>query len=180
MTVTATDLFDYSPASAAAAAEWIVEIPMPYLPGGKPAGWLGANDDHPAGKNARWWYAKRLKIANAWRAAAIQALQRAGVPVGLTCQIEVRIGFRFPTARSNRRDLPNLEPTLKPVIDALNPTKVQNQKGRMIPIPGAGIVADDNQRYVLRGPEVLIGEPLGKDHQHKGMVILYLRRIGQQ
>jgi hypothetical protein len=183
MTITDAPLVDYSPAAAAAAADWVVEVRMPGVRVGRnpgsSVGWLCSNDDHPAGRNARWYYARRLQIANAWRHATIQALTDAGVPTGLTCPVEVRVGFRFHTARSNRRDLPNLEPTLKSIIDALNPTKRQVQKGKLITIHGRGVIADDHQKYLLRGPEVLIGEPLGIDSHCGGMVILYLRRLTQ-
>lgn len=168
--------FDFSPEAAAAAADWVVEIPMPYLPDGKPAGWLGSNDPKPTGKKINWWYAKRNAIANAWRAAAYQALCRAGVPTGLDL-IELRIGYRFTTAKGHGRDLPNLEATVKPVQDALRPTKTQLHGSKLVTMVGAGIVADDNQRHILRGPEVLIGKPVGTKTHVKGVMILYIRRL---
>ncbi len=161
------------------ADSWRVEIPMPVhgpdAPAalrGEPAGWLSLNN-LPVGTKSisRFWRAKK-----AWRLAARDAYRRHRVPQGLD-RIYLVVEFRFPVRNKNLNPS-NYEPTVKPIIDALQPEKTGMRRNpktkKLAPFVdyGWGVVPDDAQRHVVRGPELLVGEPLGRTSPIKGMVII--------
>jgi hypothetical protein len=105
--------------------------------------------------------------------AAAAAYERAALPKGLG-RIYVEVVFRFPDLI--RRDPDNYSATVKPTIDALQPRKVrhvQNKKTGKLEIrvdAGWGVIPADDPRYVVRGPEQPVGEPLGRDNPCKGVI----------
>lgn len=138
----------------------------------KPVGWLSLND-RPGGRGAAIaaWRAK-----TAWRTAAYNALLRRRLPTGLA-RIYVQVEFRFPDRL--HRDPSNFEPTVKPIIDALQTTRQYHRKKRgggleLVVEPGIGMVLGDDPRYLVRGPELPVGEPLGRANPIKGVVILHI------
>lgn len=169
------------PAPATIAEGWRIEIPMPdHGPDaparlrGKPVGWLNLNKltGGVRANQDRWWAKK------AWRLAAYLAYQQARLPRGLPC-VYIEVEFRFPDR--THRDPSNYELTVKPIIDALQPEKsgvrYNPAKKRRLPFvdKGWGVIPGDDPRYVVRGPELAIGEPLGRTNPVKGMVILHIK-----
>ncbi len=158
----------------AVADGWRVEIPMPTGRGGTPVGWLSLND--------RGHWSRRHKVTKACRAAARDASCANRLPRGLD-HVHVQVEFRFPDRR--RRDPSNFEGTAKPVIDALQPPKttiirdkasgrpkVRNGKIQKQEEVGWGVVPGDDPRYITRGAEMPVGEPLGRTSPTTGMVII--------
>lgn len=172
---------DRSAATALAEDDgWIrVEVPMPVFEDGarqwQPVGWLSLNNlPKRARDRIRWDQAKAL-----WRRAAYNALRKARVPTGLN-RIEVRVQFRF--AEESGQEPPNYEPTVKPIIDALQkqkqyPQRTRRDGTRLVIELGVGVVPTDGRQHVTRGPEMPVGEPLGKHSRVQGMVIVYIRPI---
>lgn len=167
-------------AAAITASEWRVEIEMPvHVDGrdrGKPVGWLTLNKI----QGGVWGAIGRWRAAKAWRIAAYDAYKRAKLPRGLRC-VYVEVEFRFPDR--TRRDLPNFELTVKPVIDALQPEKSGMRYNphlkRKAPFvdKGWGVIPGDDRRYLIRGPELPPGEPLGRQNPIKGMIILHITHL---
>lgn len=160
--------------------DWIrVEIPMPVFDDGprqwQPVGWLNSNNlPDTVRKKIIWDEAKAL-----WRRAAYNAYVRARVPTGVD-RIEVRIEFRF--LENHDQEPSNYEFTVKPIIDALQPLKSYPQKKRkggtrLVIELGAGVIPRDSQRHLVRGPELPVGAPLGKNSRVKGMVIVHIRPL---
>jgi hypothetical protein len=168
------------PAPAPVAEGWRVPIDMPVHDSGrnrgKPVGWLSLNNvaGGAAGAIARW------RASKAWRAAAYNALTKAMVPVGLG-RVYIEVELRFPDRL--HRDPANFEPTVKPCIDSLQSMRRYVRKhpktGRdeLVIELGRGVVPGDDPRYVVRGPELPVGEPLGRANPIKGMVILHIRPL---
>jgi hypothetical protein len=162
---------------------WRIEIPMPVhgpdAPSrlrGKPVGWLSLNKLAGGVRAAqdRWW------VKKAWRLAACLAYQRHRLPRGLP-RIYIEVEFRF--SDRTRRDPSNLELTVKPIVDALQPERsgirYNPAKKRREPFvdKGWGVIPGDDPRYVVRGAEMEIGEPLGRTNPIKGMVILHIKPL---
>lgn len=169
-----------APAALAEVDGWIrVEIPMPVFDSGsrqwQPVGWLSLNNLPERARDRIWWdKAKAL-----WRRAAYNAYLKARVPTGLN-RIEVRVQFRF--AEEHGQEPPNYEPTVKPIIDALQKQKQYRRRTRsgawrLVVEMGVGVVPTDGRQHLRRGAELPVGEPLGKDHRIQGMVIVYIRRL---
>jgi hypothetical protein len=105
---------------------WTILIPAPDR-------WLTAND------RGRWDIARRVKT---WRDAAFVAAFQVKPPKGLE-RVRVDVLWTF-AGRSPVREIENLRPTLKAVIDgAVGP------KGKTA--PGYGIVVDDSDRHLVYG-----------------------------
>ncbi len=166
------------PESADTAKVWRVEVVMPvHTEGrnrGKPVGWQSLNN-LPANVQQKidWDRARRE-----WRIAAYIATVAAAVPRHLG-RIEVTVEFRFPTRGD--RDPGNLEPTVKPCIDALGPQRVYRSKAKkkdfgLVVELGRGVIETDSPRHLAR-PDPIIGEPLGTKNPIKGMVILHVRQL---
>lgn len=113
---------------------------MPVNRNGEPVGWLSLNDH-------RTHWRERARMAKTWRTAAYKAFERRNLPKGLS-HVYITVEFRFLVRR--RRDPANLEPTVKPIIDALTPTSTKHAvvKGRtqMSVLLGWGVVEDDDPR----------------------------------
>jgi len=79
-----------------------------------------------------------------------------------------------------RRDPSNYELTVKRCIDALQPMRSyvrkhsKTKKPELVIELGVGVVEGDDPRYVVRGPEMPVGLPLGTKNPVKGMVILHI------
>jgi hypothetical protein len=144
---------------------------------GQLVGWLSLNKLPVGAKaHARHWRARR-----AWRLAGKLAYQRARLPRGLD-RVYVEVEFRF--ARRQRRLNPsNFELTVKPIIDALQPEVTGMRRNpktkKLVPFVdyGWGVIPEDTQQHVVRGPEMAIGEPLGPKNPIKGMVILHIKPL---
>lgn len=160
---------------------WRVEIPMPVFPDGRqrgePVGWLNLNKLTGGVRGAQ----QRWRVKKQWREAAYAAYRAHRLPRGLD-RIYLQVEFRFPD--KVRRDPANYELTIKPIIDALQPercgVRYNPAKKRREPFvdKGWGVVPGDDPRYVVRGPELAIGEPLGRGNPIKGMVILHITPMG--
>lgn len=166
------------PAPAAIAEGWRVEIPMPlFFDGrdrGKPVGWLNLNS---TGGGVRADI-RANKVKKTWRLAARDAYRQHRVPQGLD-RIYVQIELRFPT-RNKNRNISNYEWTFKPIIDALQVERtkmgwnpVKKRKEPMVDY-GHGVILDDSEQYLVRGPYLPEGEPLGTKSPIKGMAVVYI------
>lgn len=172
-----TTLVDRRAPTAADEDGWLrVEIPMPVFESGadqgKPVGWLSLNKL----PNTVREQIKQKKIAKLWRQAAYNAYLKHRVPTGLD-RIYVQIEYRF--AENHGQEPSNFERTVKPIIDALQPMRRYHRKTRkglrLVIELGAGVIPTDAQRHLVRGHELLVGEPLGKTNRVQGMVILYIK-----
>lgn len=171
------------PVPAAIAEGWSVPIEMPHHDGTvtrskrwKPVGWLSLN-------NLPDTVTKRIyhnKAKQAWLLAAVAALRRARIPRDLG-RVYVEIEFRF--TEDHQQEPSNYELTVKPIIDAFKPERsgIRYNPGKRRREPfvdhGYGLVPDDKQRYVVRGPELPIGPYLGRKNPIKGMVILHIKPL---
>lgn len=155
---------------------WRVEVPLPIG-----ADWISLNKPprHLGEK------VKRDQLKKNLRRLACDAIRAAGVPEGLG-RIRVQVELCFVDARI--RDASNFEPTVKPIIDAVQPTRhykrnVTKRSGnRKVPVEekvtewGAGLVQGDDRRYLER-PEPIIGEPIGRGTGRKGIVVLHITAL---
>jgi hypothetical protein len=162
----------------ALAEGWTVEIPMPVDRKGHPVGWVSLN--------GREHWREKHRRTQAWRIAARDAYAAHRLRRGLD-HVYIEIVFRFPDRR--HRDPSNFEATAKPIIDALQPQKTSIIRDKETGKPklkkggrfetrediGWGVVPGDDPRYITRGPEMPVGEPLGRDHPVKGMVIITIK-----
>lgn len=150
---------------------WTVIVDMPAR-----AEWLNLNTVH------NWNWRRRWQSEVAWRKAAHDALKRKRLPKGLD-RVRVDVELRFPDRRV--RDASNYEPTLKKIIDALQPQTVtwttDKKTGGKKPVVhlGVGLIPGDDKRYMDR-PEPTIGEPLGRNNPVKGQVILRITPLQKQ
>lgn len=147
---------------------WVVQIPMPRwgyrdsVPSklfGKPVGWLTTNN--MAGTRAG--KIRQGKIAAKWRKAAAVAYEEHHVPQDLG---RIQVTFQYAQTKAGRlSDSPNLELTVKRIIDALQPAstclvakKIRGSRtGATVnveqEIPGWGVVPNDTDRWVVRGSQ---------------------------
>jgi hypothetical protein len=157
---------------------------------GHPVGWLSLNR-LPSGVRTRplkdgrppsvlgkieWGLA-----VEAWRLASFEAIVVAGVPRNLG-RIELQIELRFPDLAE--RDTGNVEPTLKPIVDALGKGRVYRSKAKktdhgMVVEPGRGVIDTDGPRNLIR-PNITVGEPLGRTNPIKGIVVMTIRQLPAQ
>ena len=101
--------------------------------------WLTAN-------NQRFRY-KQAAYVKAWREAVVQVCRAAKLPQGIT---PVRITVLcYYVGRRPVRDLENLSPTVKAIVDGLTPARSFVRKGITYPVPGYGLLPDDSDRHVL-------------------------------
>lgn len=146
-----------------------VQVPMPGGWGGHGRiGWLNLNNSLPASRGGAIQIGKKHR---AWREAARDAYKAARIPTGLP-RVRVQAILHFAEIRT--RDPANWEPTLKPIIDAMLPTKTVRSKkapSGFARITGHGLVAGDDPRYMER-PETIIGQCLPMDSPFGGMVTL--------
>ncbi len=99
-----------------------------------PCGWLSANH--------RQHHMARARLVRAWRSAARWNARAEQLPRGLD-RIHIELTFHQPAGRGRTRDVMNLAPTAKAVIDGLT---------------DYGLTPDDSNRYVI-GPDLRAGEP---------------------
>lgn len=161
------------PAADTGVKTWTVEIPLPIG-----ADWISLNraPAHLGEKISRDRLKKNL------RRLAFEALADAHVQQELG-RVRVQVELRFTDRRT--RDASNFEPTVKPIIDALQPTRKYRREtkkrvgGRTVTVPeivtewGWGVVEGDDRRYLER-PEPIIGEPIGRKTGRKGVVVLHI------
>lgn len=141
--------------------EWTLTIPAP-------CAWLTANQ-----LNNRHNRFSRSSITKSWRTAGYHAAKAARLPTGLAC-IEVLGVARF-LGRAPVRDRDNLRPTLKAVIDGFGPARTWTRKGATYHSPGYGLIADDDDKHLLRS-DIRIGDPLPR-HTHPGHLGLLMLTI---
>lgn len=128
---------------------------------GRPVGW--------ASMNHRGHWSIGYRAVAAWRADAYKAYERARLPKGLD-HVYVEVELRF--ADRVHRDPANFEPTIKAVIDALQPTTSKISNGKLVVSLGWGVIPGDDPRYLTRGPEQPIGEPLGRKNPVQGLITI--------
>lgn len=158
------------PAPTALAEGWTVEIPLPWG-----TNWLTLNKT-PRGMS------EKIKW-NGWKKSfrrhAYEAFEKKMLPKGLA-RIHLQVTLRFPDRR--RRDPSNFRPTVKPMIDALQPHRESDRRFKRTVFGrktegvehviewGWGVIPGDDPRYLVE-PEHLIGEPIGRDPTCPGIVI---------
>jgi hypothetical protein len=165
-----------APAAETGLGTWSVEIPLPIG-----ADWLSLNRP----PRHKYDEIKHNALKANLRRLTFEALRDANVQQELG-RIRVQVELRFATQRT--RDVSNFEPTLKPMIDALQPTRrykrVKKKKigKRTVPVEevvtelGWGVIAGDDQRYLER-PEPVIGELIGRGTGRKGIVIFHITAL---
>ncbi|HWB35564.1 MAG TPA: hypothetical protein VHA75_06015 [Rugosimonospora sp.] len=122
---------------------WTVVIPAP-------APFLNANHRHDR--------RGRAAVVRAWRDAANVHARAARVP--LLGRAHITITIRFADKR--RRDVHNLYPTAKALVDG---------------VVDAGVLPDDSDQY-LTGPDLRAGEPISrKPYGPSGQVVLLIREV---
>jgi hypothetical protein len=158
---------------------WTVQIPLPWG-----TNWLNLNKA-PSGEKER-------NTFNGWkrkfRRTAYEALQDAGVPQGLG-RIRLQVTLHFPDRRVH--DPSNVRPTVKPMIDALQPHREYTRRYNRVVYGkrqqgvekviewGWGVIPGDDPRYLVE-PEPLIGEPIGRDPTCKGVVVFHIVPLPEQ
>lgn len=157
---------------------WTVVIDMPVFEkgrkAGKPVGWLNLNTMR------RLHWREHDEIIRLWRQASYKALLAKRLPKGLG---RVRVQIELRCVENRIRDVPNYEGTFKPIIDALQPTRVKlrkNRNGRTEAVTelGVGLIAGDDSRYLER--TAVEGDPLGRNHKSKGQVILHITPLQEE
>jgi hypothetical protein len=155
---------------------WTVEIPLPVG-----ADWMSLN--RPARHTGE--QVKRNALKKNLRRLTFEALRDARIPQELG-RVRVLVELRFVDRRV--RDVSNFEPTLKPMIDALQPTRryVRTTKKKLggqtvtgeeqVTEWGWGVVEGDDRRYLER-PEPIIGEPIGRGTGRKGVVVFHITAL---
>lgn len=163
-------------AAGTQAGTWRVEVPLPI--GAK---WISLNRPPVH----RFEQMRHNALRRNLRRLAADAIRDAGVPEGLG-RVRVQVELRFIDRRI--RDAANFEPTIKPIIDALQPTRryertTSTRFGRRIvrgvetvTEHGAGVVPGDDRRYLER-PEPTIGEPIGRGTGRAGIVVLHITAL---
>jgi hypothetical protein len=128
---------------------WLVRVAQPTL------GWISAN-----GTSHRMAKARLIKE---WRRRAYGAAVFAGVPQGLD-RVRVDVEFVF-IGRSPVREIENLRPTLKAIVDgAIGPARGD--------APGRGVVPDDSDKHLEYGSYVSRVEARSTVHTLCGRVEL--------
>ncbi len=165
-----------SPVHVRAGTTWTVEVPLPIG-----AEWISLNRP----PRHKYEQIKANDLKKTLRRLACEAIQAAGVPPGLG-RIRVQVELRFVDRRV--RDAANFEPTIKPIIDAVQPASSYQRTSktrigtRTVPVTetvnlvGAGLVAGDDRRYLER-PEPTIGEPIGRGTGRNGIVVLHITAL---
>lgn len=159
---------------------WVVSIDMPRFEKGKHrgelVGWLSANTT----ASTKWGRIEQTEIRRLWRQAAWKQYERLRLPKNLG-RIFVLVQFQF--VDHTKRDSPNYELTVKPCIDALQPDRVDVRKKKnraggytltTVHHLGWGVVPDDNDEWVVRGPQQPKLEPLGRGNPVGGRVVLHI------
>lgn len=162
-----------------------VEIPMPVFFGGKragePVGWLAINQKPTTVAESIVWNA----AVSAWRVGARDGYRKVRVPKLDRVYVTFAVRYAAKTSKSHRHDAPNLEPTYKPIVDALQPQRVEMRektkkvRGRSIrtkePVIhyGWGVIPNDNAAGLVRGGQ-WIGEDLEPGSPHGGMIVAYV------
>lgn len=127
-------------------SRWTLVIPAP-------AEWLTANKI-----NGTWSKWKRAELTRLWRGATVNYAAQARLPRGLS-RISVAGVAQF-WGKPPVRDRKNLEPTMKAVVDGLGPSRLLNRGGKLIHVPGYGLIDDDDDAH-LEDSTLIIGESLG-------------------
>lgn len=132
-----------------------------------PCEWLTANRNSA---HMRW---ARSNLTRLWRQAVVDVCTQGQLPKGLDV-ISVDAIARF-RGRPPVRDRENLRPTLKAAIDGL--TRSRRYGTATTPVPGYGLIVDDNDKHLAPGTDIRIGEPLPKTTiaDHPGLLILTIR-----
>ncbi len=160
---------------------WTVAVDMPRFEDGKKVGqltgWLDSNNP-PTTTRQR---IEHGEIRRLWRQAAKVAYARARLPRNLD-RIFLLVQFQFADARP--RDQANFEPTLKPVIDALQRERIvvvrkTNPKTGRVTLDtqthlGWGVIPNDGDEHLVRGQQQPKLPPLGKHSTVGGRVVLHI------
>src|SRR5262249_54533101 len=114
----------------------------------------------------------RAELVQLWRGATVDRARLARLPRDLgRIRVEPTAHFR---GRPPVRDSSNLEPTLKACIDGLGPSRILQRKGRRIPVPGYGLIPDDDDAH-LELERLKIGAPLEyKPYANAGELVLLI------
>lgn len=102
------------------------------------------------------------------REAIVALAKQAGLPKGVA---HVTVQLHYQPRDNRRRDTDNLVATLKPIADALTPSRMT---GRKI-TPGHGMVLDDTPKWMAK-PEPIIHDPVKGEGGHMWLQITYLPR----
>lgn len=134
-----------------------------------PCPWLTAND-----RLDRWEKAHRIRL---WRSAAYLAARRDKLPTDLDhIRIEAVARFAGPPPV---RDLANLHPTVKAVVDGLGPRREARRNGTVVVSVGYGLVPDDSDRHV-DGPHLSLGEALpARPYSSAGLLLLKISEVAR-
>ncbi len=165
-----------APAAATGTSTWTVEVPLPVG-----ADWMSLNrPPRHMGEQI-----KRNALKKNLRRLTFEALRDARIPQELG-RVRILVEMRFVDRRV--RDVSNFEPTIKPMIDAFQPTRryVRTTKKKIggqtvegqeqVTEWGWGVVEGDDRRYLER-PEPIIGEPIGRGTGRKGIVIFHITAL---
>jgi hypothetical protein len=144
-----------------AARVWTVTMTAPTF-------WLTAND--------RRHHMAQAGLVKQWRDAAYTAALVAKLPKGLArVRLDVMARFR---GHAPVRDLDNLRPTTKAIVDGLGPQRItRHRSGRVDVAVGYGLIADDDDVH-LDGPHLTIGDPLPAEvYSSRGEVVLTITEL---
>ncbi len=157
---------------------WTVPIPMPVFADGRkqgqPVGWLASNK---LPKKVSDWILWN-KAITCWRIAGRDALRRHRVPKDLN-RVMISWLVRYPagTSKRYRFDPGNLDLTIKPIQDSLQPetiTFVRSKKGgKQARVHyGWGVIPNDTGAHLLRAGQLPDGPDLEPGSPYGGMIIL--------
>ncbi len=157
------------------AESWTVSIDMPVWPSGKdrgrPVGWITSNNSHTESKVGGIVQTKKRQL---WREKAYAEFLRHRVPkyVG-----RVQLTFTWVFVNGRHPETHNPDGTRKPIIDALTPYRTEMRKGKPVHFKGVGTIPDDNDRWVVIGPQQPIPPYLGAGSRIGGRVIVTITPI---
>ena len=113
---------------------WTIRVPFN-------AAWLTAN---PRSTTDRYG---RAELIRAWREAVVWACMMARLPKGIS-PVRLHVVMHY-IGRRPVRDIDNLAPTVKAIVDGLTPSREFKRDGRLYHTAGYGLIPDDSDRHVL-------------------------------
>jgi hypothetical protein len=162
---------------------WVVSIDMPRFETGKRSGeltgWLDMNKPPDTTRKK----IEHTEIRRLWRQAAKVAYARKRLPRRTLDRVFVLVQFQFRVG-DGKHDQPNLEPTLKPIMDALQPERVvvirkKNPRTGRVELDtqvhlGWGVIPDDGDEHLVRGQQQPKLPPLDRNSPIGGRVVLHI------
>lgn len=159
------------------APSWTVAIDMPVWPSGKdtgrPVGWLTTNNSKSESRRGGIIQTRRRKL---WREKtyATYVLRRLPRNVG-----RVHLTFAYAFVNGVHPESSNLGPTTKPIIDALQPYRTEIRKGEPVVFEGIGMIPDDNDNWVVIGPQQPLLPYLGAGSRVGGRVVVTITSLSE-